>query len=235
MGIAAEGQLLFSWGRYLYWADLMRRNWEKFMTERGEDANKAVPEWLGVSCYWAASLFVVIEGWETAQFSDPIIDALLGLSNYKDVLKRLRNGTFHYQPEIISPKVMEFFKSPEVALWLYFLHEEFCRWLRDWVETVEVSAPFLPAESEEWRTNFSTLVGWLPPRLAEAELKEARRRLHEYGKEYDTSRGSSDGLQELGTSQVLYDMVVKKAAEGVRDYRRAQLTKLGLNPNDFIP
>ena len=90
-----NNEVLFSWGRYLYWAELRHRDWENFMTEKGADTKKAHPEWLGVSCYWASSLYVVIEGWETAKFKDPIVDALLGISNYKDLLRRLRNGTFH--------------------------------------------------------------------------------------------------------------------------------------------
>src|SRR6266571_1991294 len=149
--ITANSELLFSWGRYLYWADLMYGDWDKFMTEKGADTKTAKPEWLGVSCYWGASLYVVIEGWETAKFKDPIVDALLGVSDYKDVLRKLRNGTFHYQAKLLSPKVTEFFRSPNVTLWLYFLHEEFCRWLRDCIETVERGARLSPELSQEWR------------------------------------------------------------------------------------
>ncbi len=67
----------------------MYRDWDKFMAEKGADAKKAKPEWLGVSCYWGASLYVVIEGWESAKFKDPIVDALLGISNGSvDILAR---------------------------------------------------------------------------------------------------------------------------------------------------
>ena len=146
---------LISWGRYLYWAELMFRHWDSYM-EKGSDAGKALPEFIGVSSYWGASLYVVIEGWETAQFKDPIIDALLAVSNYKDVLRNLRNATFHYQLTLISPKIVEFFKSPEVTSWLYFIHKEFCRWLRDHVDALERGL-ISEAEKQHWRQSFAEL------------------------------------------------------------------------------
>lgn len=99
MSDITNAEILFSWGRYLYWADVMHRDWHKVMLENAEVAT-FTPNWLRVNSYWAASLYVVIEGWETAKFKDPVVDALLGVSNYKDMLRRLRNGTFHYQPAI---------------------------------------------------------------------------------------------------------------------------------------
>jgi hypothetical protein len=42
--IFANSEAFYSWGRYLYWADLMERDWDKFMAEKGADARKAIPE-----------------------------------------------------------------------------------------------------------------------------------------------------------------------------------------------
>ena len=235
MRIPASNELLFSWGRYLYWADLMQRQWDKFMTEKGADAKNANPEWLGVSCYWAASLYVVIEGWETAKFKEPIIDALLGVSNYKGVLRRLRNGAFHYQQELISKKIIEFFQSPDVTPWLYFLHEEFCRRLRDFVETVARSARFSPEQAQEWHEDFAHLIGWLPLRPAEKELKALRKKFDDIENELDASGSTSEAAQDLRASLSQYDTAVKKTEESIKEYRRNQLAKLGLNPHDFIP
>jgi len=138
LDFAGKIEPLFSWGRYLYWADLRHRDWWEFMSQKDAGVETAIPDWLGRLCYWASSLYVVIEGWERAKFEDPIIDALLGVPNHKYLLRKLRNGTFHYQPEIISPKMTEFFQSSDaeaILLWLHFLHEEFCRCLRDWAES----------------------------------------------------------------------------------------------------
>jgi hypothetical protein len=235
MRMSPNSESLFSWGRYLYWADLRQRDWDKVMTEKGEVANQLIPEWLGVSCYWAASLYVVIEGWETAKFKDPIIDALLGVSNYKEVLRRLRNGTFHYKPDLVSKKVTEFFESSDVTLWLYFLHAEFCRWLRDYVETVESAALFSTQESQEWRDNCVQVIGWLPLRPAEEELKALRKKFDEVENMLDASGSTSDAAKDLRASLGLYGTAVKKTAESVLEYRRKQLANLGLNPDDYLP
>ena len=213
----------------------MQRDFDKYMAERGAEANKAIPEWLGLSCYWAASLYVVIEGWETAKFKDPIVDALLAISNYKDVLRRLRNATFHYQPAIAPQKVTEFFETTDVILWLYFLHEEFCRWLRDCVETVERAARLSPEQSQEWREDFSELIGWLPLRPAEEKQKALRKKCDEIEKELDASGSTTEEAKDLRASLGLYDTAVKKTAESVREYRRGLLAKLGLNPDDYLP
>jgi hypothetical protein len=233
--ITANSELLFSWGRYLYWAELMYRDWDKFMSEKGADAKKAKPEWLGVSSYWAASLYVVIEGWETAKFKDPVVDALLGVSNYKDVLRKLRNGTFHYQPALLSQKFIDFFQAPDVTLWLLFLHEEFCRWLRDCVETVERAGRLSPEESQEWRDDFADLIGWMPLRPAEQQLESLRKLEVEARQKLDASGSTSEAAQDLRASLGGHDTAVKETAERVRQYRRGSLAQLGLNPDDYIP
>ena len=230
-----DSQILFSWGRYLYWADLRQRDWDKFMTEMDDkERKKVIPGFLGVSCYWGASVYVVIEGWEAAKFDDPLIEALLRLSNYKDVLRRLRNFAFHYQPELLSPKFIDFFRSPESLLWLHFLHEEFCRWMRDWVEAVETSGLFSQEQSQEWRDNFETLVGWLPLRLGEEGLQDFKRYILEI--EQKIEGNTSESAEDLRASLRIcsYDSTVKRTEEAVRNYRRDRLADLGLNPDDFI-
>ncbi len=233
--IGADLELLLSWGRYLYWAELRRRDWDKFMQERGSDASEALPEWLGVSCYWGASLYVVIEGWETAKFRDPVIEALLRVSNYRETLRRLRNATFHYQPAILSQKFIEFFRAPDVTLWELFLHEEFCRWLRDCAETVERAGQFTPEQSQEWRDSLSHLVGWLPFRPAEQKQISLKKKCEEIEAMLGASGSTSEAARDLRATLGLYDSAVKQTAELVQRYRRDCLTRFGLNPNEYIP
>jgi hypothetical protein len=235
MQTLSDSQAVFSWGRYLYWSDLKRRDWEKLMRRKGGAGKASNPEWLGLTCYWAASLYVVIEGWDRAKFNDPIVDALLGKPNYRAVLKRLRNGTFHFQPEILSQKFIEFFESPDELNWLFFLHEEFCRWLRDWVDTVERSALFSEEQVQEWHENISHLIGWLPLRPAEKELKALSKELDETERVLDASGSTSEAAEALRASLGSYDTAVKNTAESVREYRRTQLAKLGLNPDSYLP
>lgn len=232
--ISGNSEAFFAWGRYLHWADLMRRDWDAYMEKHGSEKN-GYSEWLAVFCYWGASLYVVTEGWETAKFQDPIINALLGISDYKDVLRRLRNGTFHYQPSIISPKLIGLFRSEETILWLHTLHEEFCRYLRDFVETVERSALLTPEKIQEWRDDFSNLVGWLPLRPGERELRKLRKTCDEIEAELDASGSTSKEALDLRDSLGLYDTAVKDIAQNVRKHRRECLARVGLNPDDYIP
>lgn len=230
--IATKSELFFTWGRYLYWAELMYRNWDRYMTEKG--AGREVPERLGVSSYWAASLYVVVEGWEAAKFKDPVIDALLAASDHKDVLRRLRNGTFHYQPTLTSSKLLEFLSSPDCLLWLYTLHTEFCRWLRDCVELVATSARLSAEKTEEWRQRFAELAGWLPLRPAENELEDFRKMTEEARAKVDASGDDSEAAKELRASLGMYDVAVLETAQNVRQARRDLLAQLGLNPDNYI-
>ena len=228
-------ELLYTWGRYLYWADLMFRDWDKYMTEKGANAKETLSEWLGVSSYWGASLYVAIEGWERAQFKDPIIDALLGVKNYKDVLRRLRNGTFHYQTELASEKLIGFFHSPEATLWLWMVHDEFCRWLRDCVELIGGGARLSPERAEKWREDFARLIGWLPLRPVEKEQESLRKVMVEIRQELDASGDNSDAAREFRASLSSdYDDAVQKSADLVRQYRRNNLAVFGLNPDNYI-
>jgi hypothetical protein len=172
--IPADGNLVFAWGRYLYWAELSRRNWHRFITRNPTFTQQLIPQWLGVSCYWAASLYVVIEGWEEAGFQDPLVDRLLKLSDYKAVLKKLRNGTFHYQPSIFSPKITDFFKSIDTTVWLNILQEEFVRWLRDCFETLKAAGPMPAEKAQQWWGELATIMGALPLSMTEPELENRR-------------------------------------------------------------
>jgi hypothetical protein len=229
--ICTNRELFFTWGRYLYWAELMYRNWDRYMTDKG--ASREIPERLAVSSYWAASLYVVIEGWEAAKFKDPIIDALLAVSDHKDVLRRLRNGTFHYQPSLTSNK-LGFLNSYDCLMWLQTLHAEFCRWLRDCVELVASSARLSAEKSEEWRQGFATLAGWLPLRPAESELEEFRKLTKHAREELDASGDDSEAARELRVSLGDYDAAVIQTAENIRQVRRELLAQVGLNPDNFI-
>lgn len=202
------------------------------MAEKG--AGPELPERLAVCSYWASSLYVVIEGWEAAKFKDPIIDALLVVCDRKDVLRRLRNGTFHYQPTLTSSKLGNFLNSYDCLLWLYTLHTEFCRWLRDCVELVASSARLSAEKSEEWRQEFARLAGWLPLRPAENELEEFRKLTAQAREKLDASGDDSRAARDLRASLGEYDTAVIQTAANVRQARRDLLAQVGLNPDNYI-
>ena len=73
-------------------------------------------------CYlvlWLASLFAVIEGFKLLKLTDSKIDAIS--AKHWDSLRRLRNGTFHFQP--IHNKQSQFFTGNESWIeWAKTLH-----------------------------------------------------------------------------------------------------------------
>lgn len=87
----------------------------------------------GVSlCYAYSGVFIVIEGWRDLKFKDLKIDTLLA-SPYVDRLRRFRNATFHYQPEILRMKHVEFFGTEEeqTEVWFNELYGELERYFRE--------------------------------------------------------------------------------------------------------
>ena len=74
--------------------------------------------------YWCAALYVVIEGFRKLKRRDEKIEELLRSPNV-DALRLLRNATFHFQNEFVSPKVMTFLRAKGSGTWLRSLTEAF--------------------------------------------------------------------------------------------------------------
>jgi hypothetical protein len=81
-------------------------------------------------CLWYGMLFVVIEGWQEAKLSDPEVDRLLSSPN-TELLRRFRNGMFHFQKERWLPtKFSDFFvPTNKTVEWVRALTAEFRRYL----------------------------------------------------------------------------------------------------------
>lgn len=87
--------------------------------------------------YWYASLYVVIEGWKELKSHDQPIDRLLENKQYVDLLKRYRNGIFHFQKKYFDERLMNFIKEGEkTAIWAKSLHNEFSRYFLNYFKSV---------------------------------------------------------------------------------------------------
>jgi hypothetical protein len=75
-----------------------------------------------------ALLFVVAEGYLELGETDLKIDELLGNPNY-DLLKRFRNGVFHFQKDFESDKILNFLEAQETEIWTQSLFKELGRFL----------------------------------------------------------------------------------------------------------
>src|SRR5438034_786877 len=86
---------LFALHRYYIWANRMRTHFDDLL---GDQTRRSEIESLLYMSYWYSALFVVIEGWRHLGLSEPTIDALLASPNV-DLLRRYRNGVFHFQKD----------------------------------------------------------------------------------------------------------------------------------------
>ena len=77
--------------------------------------------------YWYGGLFVVIEGWKELHLSDPVIDSLIADPKV-DLLKRYRNGAFHFQKNYFDQRFQGFIEEKEAAKWARELNSEFGRY-----------------------------------------------------------------------------------------------------------
>jgi hypothetical protein len=79
-------------------------------------------------CLWYGMLYVVVEGWKESGLSDPEVDRLLASPN-TELLRRFRNGMFHFQTDHWLPaKFSDFFVPQNKTVeWVHALTTELRR------------------------------------------------------------------------------------------------------------
>ena len=104
-----------SWGRYLYWAEILFQRFHQFsLTPNENEMDNAKQEWhfLALMSQWFAGLWVVIEGWLELDLSDSRIEELISTNaEYCSRLKRFWNGVFHYQSKIFDDRLVGFLEG----------------------------------------------------------------------------------------------------------------------------
>jgi len=107
--------------------EVLVREKDKVLAMEKLDSLTEIESFLYMS-YWYGGLYVVIEGWQRLKLSDDIIDNLLISSNVQ-LLKRYRNGVFHFQKEYIDKRFEEFMEQGMNAVtWVRSLNEQFGRY-----------------------------------------------------------------------------------------------------------
>jgi hypothetical protein len=86
--------------------------------------------WMGL---WYGTLYVVVEGWQTLGLHDKQIDELLTSSN-AELLRRYRNGMFHFQKDPFDNRFVEFMDEPSTPEWVRTLHGAFGRWCDEMIK-----------------------------------------------------------------------------------------------------
>ena len=147
---------------------------DAYITELQEESNDSEPEetfgagfsWM---CYWYSSLYVALETYSDIGEGDPVIDALLAHpADYQGLLRRFRNGVFHFQKNPADPKLISLLAAGEDhAIWIQALHHELKRYFSEQIDSfgnAEVVA--------ELRHSIHSLTGWLPDHPERRELDD---------------------------------------------------------------
>ena len=119
--------------RYYIWANRMRTHFDEHLSALGPDIDPLgdVEGNLYMS-YWYGGLYVVVEGWQTLKLSDSTIDSLLEDPNVA-LLRRYRNGTFHYQEKYWDDRFLQFIvEGANSAGWVRELNRQFGRFFLEW-------------------------------------------------------------------------------------------------------
>lgn len=117
---------MFILHRYFIAADQQKNMHDRHLQKAGHSDQLDIVWYIQMSL-WYALLYVVIEGWRENRFHDTKIDHLLQSKNTK-LLRRYRNGVFHFQKKYLSSKCMDLIKDGEdVVDWVRSTHSELSR------------------------------------------------------------------------------------------------------------
>lgn len=114
--------------KYFISASAMKLNFEQIIS----NTNLIIKNELQVEAniymfLWYSCLYVVIEGWEELKLSDKKIDDLLKSKNVQ-LLKGLRNDTFHFKKSYINQRTQNFLQDPNIVRWVRELHKNISDW-----------------------------------------------------------------------------------------------------------
>ena len=123
--------------KYFIWAAVMRDHFYTFVPQiaANRGSGRFDPEVVKADLYmsfWYGELYVVIEGWKELGLSDPTIDALLQSSKV-ELLKRFRNGVFHFQADYFDDRFLDFISDKDAATWTADLNEAFSKYFLKWM------------------------------------------------------------------------------------------------------
>lgn len=137
--LSDHGKHVFALHRYFIWADRMRVHFNQILRTKDTMSKHDydLQTFLYIS-YWYGGMYVVIEGWRDLGLSDPKIDNLLSSLNV-GLLKRYRNGAFHFQRDYFDQRFIEFMKKEDTVAWIHELRKQFSRFFLDWFRQKGIS------------------------------------------------------------------------------------------------
>lgn len=217
---------ILSWGRYLCWLEEIKDKYDELLEQKEPKGIGSI----GLMAHYYGALYVLIEGWETIAFRDPIIEQLLShQSGFKELLRRFRNATFHYQPELLDDRLLGLLKRKEEHVeWVVALHDEFLRFFRELIESFKGSND----QKEEFQKAIKSILGYIPLKAIDKHILEVQQ-LNE-----ETAQALRDNPPTVDTSRLAFEMkqainltnsALSEAAANEEGLRRTRLSHLGIN------
>ncbi len=136
---------IMSLHRYWVYANRMRENFEAALTKSPRNFTNLAKETdlakatvaaatfaIGPGIFMSyryGSLYVVIEGWKQLRLTDPKIDPLLLSPNVR-LLKKYRDGVFHFQRNYFDDRFIGFVKAEDSVQWVRTIHSELGEYFR---------------------------------------------------------------------------------------------------------
>jgi len=120
-------QKIFSLHRYYLWANFMRTQFDEVLVKSYADKEfdaEGIYKFMYMS-FWYGELYAVIEGWKELHLTDKTIDVLLEEAEMVKLLKRYRNGTFHYKSKYFDSRFLDFMSRDETVKWTRKLNSAF--------------------------------------------------------------------------------------------------------------
>ena len=132
----ASQEGLLSLMRYYLWSNQMNVHLRQYTGKDNAAKSFVATDYVFLQLYmslWCASLYVVIEGWGRLNLHDSAVDVLLASPNVA-LLKKFRNGVFHYQNAVFHEKLKALAERTDVSDWVVKLHEELGRCIPEFLQ-----------------------------------------------------------------------------------------------------
>ena len=218
---------LIAFARYLRWTELVRTAYDdefRRLSASGESEGPFGASFAWMS-YWYASLHIVAEAYEALGARDPVVNALLAHpGGYRDLLRRYRNGVFHFQADLTDPRLLDLLNTGgEHVYWVHALHDEFRRHLREQIDSCgpEVVTTELEACIER-------LTGWLPDEPERHEMEVTLARLRTIVAQ-EPAPELRERHSELQAAEAEFTRMVSSYDRDREELRRRILRRLGVN------
>jgi|SRR6185369_7746881 len=139
--------------RYFLWANRMRMHFKNSM-ELPEPLPPSKFQWrvwfneiFGYCCFWFASLHVVVEGWIELGLHDPIVDRLIAVPGKRDLLRRFRNGVYHFQEDYFDTRFRDFMSDSNCD-WASEVHKGLNDYFVEYFKSVGMEVNFVDEDGE---------------------------------------------------------------------------------------